>query len=480
MNYRAVLNLTGKVLLIEAALMLPSLMVALYYGEGDAWSFFLTIIILVVFAAPLAALRTGGERVFAREGFVIVAASWLLLSVFGALPFYLSGAIPSFVDGIFESISGFTTTGASILREIEGLPRGILFWRSFTHWVGGMGILVFTIALLPSIGGKSFHMLRAESPGPSTGKLVPKIADTAKILYIIYIAMTLLEIILLFVSGMPLYDSVVHAFGTAGTGGFSIKNASIAAYNSVAVDVIITVFMLLFGINFTVYFQLITGNLKSVFKNSELKFYLGLALFSVITITMNIAHMFDSVWMALRQAAFHVSSIMTTTGYTIGNFDLWPSYSKFLLVFLMLIGASAGSTGGGIKCIRAVILLKAAWGELIKIIHPSAVSTVKADGKTLDKTMVSSVALFFFLYLSVLIAAVALVSLDNLGIETTLTAVTATLGNIGPGLSLVGPAGNYAVFSPFSKIVLSFCMLVGRLEIYPMLLIFLPATWKSQ
>ncbi|EJP6471677.1 TrkH family potassium uptake protein [Clostridium botulinum] len=476
MNYPIVFKVLGDVIKYEALVMLFPLITSFYYGGKDANSFMITIGIMLIVGIMMSNIKPKNKTFYAKEGFLSVSICWIVISLFGALPFYISGAIPSFVDCIFETVSGFTTTGATILTEVESLPRGILFWRSFTHWIGGMGILIFTLALMPSIGGTTIHLLKAESPGPTPGKIVPRIKQTAKIMYLIYIVMTIVQIILLLIAGMPFYDTLIHAFGTAGTGGFSSMNSSVGAYNNVYIEVIITVFMLLFGINFNVYFQLIGGNIKQAFKNEEVRYYIGMVFIAMIIIAFNIKGMYGgSLKEGFRQSSFQVASIVTTTGYATTNFDLWPTLSKSILALLMITGCCAGSTGGGIKTVRIVLLFKAMKREINRIIHPRMVNSVKLDGKVIDDEIISQVGLFVFAYVSIIIIAVLLVSVDGMDIETTLSSVLATIGNIGPGFKVVGPIGNFSSYSPFSKIVFSFCMLAGRLEIYPMLVMFKPS-----
>ncbi|NFA61987.1 TrkH family potassium uptake protein [Clostridium sporogenes] len=476
MNYPIVFKVLGDVIKYEALVMLFPLITSFYYGGKDANSFMITIGIMLIVGIMMSNIKPKNKTFYAKEGFLSVSICWIVISLFGALPFYISGAIPSFVDCIFETVSGFTTTGATILTEVESLPRGILFWRSFTHWIGGMGILIFTLALMPSIGGTTIHLLKAESPGPTPGKIVPRIKQTAKIMYLIYIVMTIVQIILLLIAGMPFYDTLIHAFGTAGTGGFSSMNSSVGAYNNVYIEVIITVFMLLFGINFNVYFQLIGGNIKQAFKNEEVRYYIGMVFIAMIIIAFNIKGMYGgSLKEGVRQSSFQVASIVTTTGYATTNFDLWPTLSKSILALLMITGCCAGSTGGGIKTVRIVLLFKAMKREINRIIHPRMVNSVKLDGKVVDDEIISQVGLFVFAYVSIIIIAVLLVSVDGMDIETTLSSVLATIGNIGPGFKVVGPIGNFSSYSPFSKIVFSFCMLAGRLEIYPMLVMFRPS-----
>lgn len=479
MNFRMLLKILGLVLYIEAVGMVPSLLIAFYYGEGDAKSFLISILLLVLTGSALYRVKIITSDIYARDGFAIVALSWLMVSLFGALPFLISGAIPSVMDAVFESISGFSTTGSSILQDIESLPKGILFWRSSTHWIGGMGVLILMLAVLPSAKANSLHIMKAESTGPSPGKFVPKIGQAAKILYIIYAALTAIEVILLLAGGMSLYDSLIHAFGTAGTGGFSNKNSSVAAYNSVYIEMIISVFMLLFGVNFTLYYAVLKGNIKAVLRDEELRFYLGTVAASIILIAVNLnRNLFIPIGEALRYSIFQVSSIITTTGFATADFDQWTIFSQCILLVIMFIGASAGSTGGGIKCIRILLLFKIFKRELYKIIHPRSVHTVKLNKKVIADETLNSTMAFFFLYIFIFAASVLVVSLNGKDLITTLTAVIAALNNIGPGLAIVGPTGNFSEFSVLSKAVLSVCMIIGRLEIYPLLLLCTPAFWK--
>lgn len=480
MNITAILNIIGHVMKYEIILLLIPFFVALFYGQGDANAFLYTVLLMIPIALILIKIKGKKNEIYAKEGFLTVGLAWIVISFFGALPFVFSGAIPSLVDAFFEASSGFTTTGASILTEIQSLPKGILFWRSFTHWVGGMGFLIFILALMPTFSGNTIHLLKAESPGPTPGKIVPKIKQTAKILYAIYFVLTLIETIFLKGAGLSWYDSIIHALGTAGTGGFSNMNASVAAFNNPAVEWIITIFMLLFGVNFVLYFQLIRGNIKAFFKSEELKWYLIAVFASIIIIAVNIIPFnHGDVTKSIRDSAFQVSSIVTTTGYATVNFNLWPTLSKVILIMLMFMGAMAGSTGGGIKTIRIVIIFKAIRREIDKILHPRRVKSVKIDGNVVEEETISGVFLFIFAYIIISLIAIFIVSFDNFDITTTVTSVIATLSNIGPGLEIVGPAGNFSVFSDLSKLVLSFCMLAGRLEIYPMLILFSPSLWKK-
>ena len=480
MNITAILNIIGHVMKYEIILLLIPFFVALFYGQGDANAFLYTVLLMIPIALILIKIKGKKNEIYAKEGFLTVGLAWIVISFFGALPFVFSGAIPSLVDAFFETSSGFTTTGASILTEIQSLPKGILFWRSFTHWVGGMGFLIFILALMPTFSGNTIHLLKAESPGPTPGKIVPKIKQTAKILYAIYFVLTLIETIFLKSAGLSWYDSIIHALGTAGTGGFSNMNASVAAFNNPAVEWIITIFMLLFGVNFVLYFQLIRGNVKAFFKSEELKWYLIAVFASIIIIAVNIIPFnHGDVTKSIRDSAFQVASVVTTTGYATTDFNLWPTLSKMILVMLMFMGAMAGSTGGGIKTIRIVIIFKAIRREIDKILHPRRVKSVKIDGNVVEEETISGVFLFIFAYIIISLIAIFIVSFDNFDITTTVTSVIATLSNIGPGLEMVGPAGNFSAFSDLSKLVLSFCMLAGRLEIYPMLILFSPSLWKK-
>ena len=484
MNIKSIRFFLGHLLWIEAAFMLPALLISLHYREMETVCAFLYTMGLMAIFIPLLLLKTRGERkVYARDGLVIVSLSWIVLSIFGALPFVFSGCIPRFVDALFETISGFTTTGATVLTDVEALPRGVLYWRSFTHWLGGMGVLVFLLIIVPNGGrgrGDLLHVLRAESPGPVVGKLAPKLRQSARILYIIYFGLTVLEIILLCLGGMPVFDSLVHALGTAGTGGFSIKNASIGYYDSYYLQTVIAVFMVLFGVNFSVYYLLLLRQFRDVRKNEELRVYFAIIAIATLLITINILPLYGSVKDALHHSFFQVSSIITTTGYCTTDFNLWPEFSRILLVLLMVVGASAGSTGGGVKVARIVILFKALKNSVQKLIHPRAVRVVKLDGAILEDPVIRATSTYMTAYWLLMAAAVLLVSLDNLSLETTVSSVFACFNNIAPGLDLVGAVGNYSVFSDFSKIVLSLTMLLGRLEIFPMLMLFIPQTWKEK
>lgn len=480
MNLRAVLRTIGILLLCEAAAMVPSLIVALIYKGNDVLSLVYTIILLLVVSLPLTKLKLRSKNIFAKDGFAIVALGWILMSFFGALPFVFSGAAPSLVDAFFEASSGFTTTGASILTNVEILPRGIVFWRSFTHWIGGMGVIVLTLAILPTIGAGAMQMLKAESPGPNPGKLVPRVGETAKILYGIYFVITILEIALLVLAGLPLFDACIHAFGTVGTGGFSSMNASVGAYNNVYAEVIITIFTFICGANFTLYYYMLKGDLKAPFKDEEFRFYFGVVLTAIILITLDLNfNLFHNIWESLRHSSFQVVTIISTTGYVSYNFEQWSMFSKIILFILMFIGGCAGSTTGSIKNIRILLLFKVMKRELMQIVHPNAVYTVKLGKKSVDEKTLSEVLGFFFMYIVIYIAGVLIVSLDNMDWATTFSSVAATLGNVGPGFGVVGAVGNYSTLSVLSKLTLSILMIVGRLEIYPILLISMPSFWKK-
>lgn len=477
MNFKLVLRITGSTLLLGGAVLLLPLAVALFYRENP-WPFLYTLMVILPLGAVLRYVPRTDTSFFAREGFFTVALIWLLFGALGALPFWFSGQFGSYVDCLFESVSGFTTTGASILPAVEHLPRGLLFWRSFTHWLGGMGVLILTTALLPSLGISSTYLIRAESPGPITSKLVPKSSQSSKILYGIYLVLTVIEIVTLRLVGMPWYDSVIHAMSTAGTGGFSCKNISIGAYGSPVIEVVITIFMLLFSINFALYFLLICGKLREVLKSDELRFFLSMVFLSTAVIAWNLQGSYASLWDRVRHAAFQVASIVSTTGFSSVDFDLWPEFSRILLVMLMFIGACAGSTGGGMKCARVLVLFKSIRREICSIIHPRSVTVVKLDGEAVAERTLSTIQTFFVTYMFFIFAASLIVGLDNFSFGTTLTSVITCVSNVGPGLEAVGPLQNFSAFSPLSKLTLSFCMIVGRLEVFPLLVLFSRNAWK--
>lgn len=480
MNYALIFKLIGNILKIEAAFMLVPLIVSFIYNGEDKAAFALSVIILAVCGILLSLIKPKAKKFNIKDAFASTALSWLFLSLCGALPFYFSGCFKSFIDCVFESISGFTTTGSTILTDIESLPKGILFWRSFSHWIGGMGVLVFMLAIMPSMNASSINLLRAESTGPSPNRVVPQIKETARILYLIYLTMTAVLIILLLISGLPLYDSLIHAFSAAGTGGFSNMNASVGAYNNIAAEIILTVFVFLFGVNFSLYFYLLKRNFKQILKDEELRFYFIIVITAIAVITINITNIYGSVWEALRHSSFQVSTIITTTGFSTADFNLWHPLSQGILMLLMLTGCCAGSTGGGIKLIRIVIMFKTVKVELNKMIHPQSVKVVTVNGKKIDGDIVSKVGMFFFIYFAICVVSVMLVSIEGKDILTNVTAVISTLSNIGPGLSAVGPAENFSSFTPFSKIIFSFCMIAGRLEFFPVLILFKPSLWMKK
>lgn len=479
MNFSIVRYIIGYLLQFEGGFLLLPTLVGILYGETKAAiSFFITAALCFAAGKLLSLKRPAHKELYTREGFAAVALGWLILSMFGALPFVFSGDIPNYIDALFETISGFTTTGASILVDVEALTHASLFWRSFTHWIGGMGVFVFIMSVLPLMGGTTMNLMRAESPGPSVSKLLPRVKDTAKILYQIYIGITIIECVLLCLCGMELFDSLTTTFGTVGTGGFGIKSDSIAGYSPLIQNVV-TLFMILSGVNYAAYFCILRKQFKEAFSIEEVKWYFMIILASVGIITLNIHDMYSSLGESIRHAFFQVGSIITTTGFATVDFNGWPQLSKTILVLLMFVGACAGSTGGGIKVSRIVILFKAAHKELSMMIHPRQVKKTKMDGHVITHETLRSTNVFISVYLIILLLSVLLIGIDNYDFTTNFTAVVATLNNIGPGLELVGPAENFALFSPFSKCVLMFDMLAGRLELFPMLIILLPSCWKK-
>ena len=482
MNYRLIFNIIGRILCVEAAFMVPALIIALFAHEsaaaiGFGWSVLATA--GVGFA--LAAVKAKRSHFFARDGMAAVGLGWILVSVFGALPMYFSGAIPAFVDACFETVSGFTTTGSTILADIEALPMSVSYWRSFTHWLGGMGVLVFVLAIGPKYqkSGETLYVLRAESPGPVVGKLVPRMQQTAVILYKIYIAMTLVQIVLLCIFGMPLFDAVTITFGTAGTGGFAIKNDSLASYGTVC-QAITTLFMVLFSINFALYYLLLIKDFRSVWKNEELRVFLGIIVLAVAAIAIDVYPIFGSALSSVHHSAFQVASIMSTTGYMTADFDLWPQFSRTLLFLLMFVGAMAGSTGGGLKVVRISIIIKAVRRSIASALHPNSVNLVHMDGERVDEDVVNGVKEYMLIYILIMAGSVLLLSIDPfVDFEASVTAVVTCLNNVGPGLGLVGPTCNFAEFSVFSKLLLSADMLLGRLELFPILILACPSAWKK-
>ena len=479
MNYKMMGRFIAQILFIEILFMAPALLIGVFAGEAAAWQgFLLTMAVTLVVAGILYLLcKSAPSALNAKEGLVCVGVSWIIMSMFGCLPFVFSGAIPRFVDALFEIVSGFTTTGASILAAPADMPRSILYWRSFSHWLGGMGVLVFLLALNPG-GGKGFtmHLLRAESPGPDVGKLVPKMKKTATILYLLYIALTVLNIIFLLIGGMPLFDALCTAFGTAGTGGFGVRNDSIASYSPYLQNVT-TVFMVLFGVNFSCYYLLLLGQFKSVFKDDELRLYIGIILVAIALIVWNLQGVYGTLGETVRHAAFQVSSIITTTGYATTDFDLWPSFSKMILLALMMIGASAGSTGGGIKVGRVLLLFKSLRRNIRQVTRPSSVQVIRSNGQVTDEKIITNTNAYLAAYVIIMVVSVILISLDGFSPTTNISAVFACFNNIGPGLEAVGPTCNFAGFSDLSKIVLILDMLAGRLEIFPILVLLSRRTW---
>lgn len=478
MNYRFIAYVLGWILNVQGIFLLVPSLVALYYKEGSGFAFLIAAGISLGIGAALTIRKPKNKNFYAKDGFLTVALGWVVLSVSGALPFIISSEIPSVVDALFETISGYTTTGATILSDVEAMSKCMLFWRSFTHFIGGMGILVFVLCILPLAGGNNMHLMRAESPGPSVGKLVPRVRYTAMILYGIYTALTVLECVLLLFGGMSFFEAICTSFATAGTGGFGIKNSSIADY-SIYIQNVVAVFMVIFGVNFTVYFLILVKKPLDALKSEELRTYLLVVLTATIMIGINIRGHFSSIWMSFQQAFFQVATIITTTGFATTDFNLWPTFSKTILVALMFCGACAGSTGGGIKVSRIVIALKNVKNSVEAFIHPKSIRIIRMDGKKVSSDVVRSVNTYIVLFLLLFVSSVLLISLENYSFETCFTSVAATINNIGPGLDGVGPMENFAKFNPFSKCVFMFDMLAGRLELIPMVILFTPWLWKK-
>ena len=480
MNYKMMGRFIAQILSIEGIFMIPALLISLFGGEAGAASGFLyTLALIVVIIAVLFLLcRNAPSAFYAKEGLVCVGVSWIVLSLVGCLPFYISREIPLYIDAFFEIVSGFTTTGSSILPNVEALSKGLLYWRSFSHWLGGMGVLVFLLAFTGEQGkGFTMHLLRAESPGPSVGKLVPKMRKTASILYLIYIGLTVINVIFLLIGKMPLFEAVCTAFGTAGTGGFGVKNDSLAGYSPYLQNVT-TVFMALFGINFSCYYLLLLCKVRSVFKDEELRLYLGIVFCSIALIVLNLRGFYDTLGEAIRHAAFTVSSIMTTTGYATTDFDLWPAFSKAIIMLLMVIGACAGSTGGGLKVARLMLLRKSLKRNIGQVMQPRKVQVIRNNGGVVDEKVLANANAYLSAYVVILFLSFLIVSLDNFSVGTNFTAVLACFNNIGPGLEAVGPTCNFSAYSTLSKLVLCFDMLAGRLEIFPILVLFTRNTWR--
>ncbi|MCC5909994.1 MAG: TrkH family potassium uptake protein [Clostridiaceae bacterium] len=480
MNYGIVIKVLGSLLLFEAIALVPSLGISLYTGEHDSQAFTYTILILITVGFAMVKIPNKSRRIKSKEALTIVTLGWILVSFFGSLPFVFSGSIPSFVDAFFETISGLTTTGATIIDDIEVLPKGILFWRSFTHWLGGMGILVLTLAILPAIGVGGFQIFKAESPGPISDKLVPRMKDTAKILYTAYLGITILQIILLYIGGLSFYESLIHTFGTVGTGGFSTRNSSIGAFDSSYIVLVIAFFMIVSGVNFSLYYDLYKRRWRGIIRNSELKLYLSIIAACVLLITINLnGKLYDSLFDTFKHALFQVASFITTTGYATTNYEEWTSFSRAILFFLMFVGGSAGSTGGGVKVIRLLILFKLVKREIAKILHPRAMIPVQINGKVISSDVVASVTSFFFLYLILFAVGTLLISLEGIGFLSASSSVAATLGNIGPGFEFVGPTQTYSQFTVPSKLFLSLLMLFGRLELFTVFILLTPSFWEK-
>ena len=478
MNYVMIVVVLGWVSCFNAVfLMLPAL-VGLFYQEQAAWAFIWSSLISLLAGGAMLIHKPRKKTLYAKEGFVIVSLSWILMSLLGALPLCISGAIPSYVDAVFEAVSGFTTTGASIVPAVEDLPKCCLFWRSFTHWIGGMGVLVFVMAFIPLSGAGNMNLMRAESPGPMVSKLVPRIKTTAFLLYAMYFGLTLLQFICLLIADMPVFDAVNTTFATAGTGGFGFKNDSMASYSPV-IQIIITVFMILFGVNFNFYFFLLYRRFRDAFRISEVWVYFGVIFASIAVITWNISSTYESLGDAARDAAFSVGSVITTTGFATADFNLWPELSRTILLLLMFIGACAGSTGGGIKVSRFIIMFKTMFKEIRMQTHPKLVKKIKMDGHEISHDTIRAMNNYLIAYFAIFAVSVLIISVENYDFITNFSAVAATFNNIGPGLELVGPTGNFAFFSDTSKLVLIFDMLAGRLELFPILVLFSPATWKK-
>ena len=481
MNRRMICYLTGRVLIVEGVLMVLSVIVGLIYKETMTWVFAPAIATAVIFGVLLSFKKPKNTDIYAREGMFVVAASWILMSLIGALPFWFTGQLPTFWDCIFEIVSGFTTTGASILSNPEYLPKCVIFWRSFSHWIGGMGVLVFVLAIIPMSDNRSLHLMRAEVPGPVVGKLVPRMRSTAKILYGTYTAMTAVLVIMLIAGGMPVFDSFCTAFGTAGTGGFSVHSAGIGLYSSAYIEIVLSVFMLLFGINFNLYYFILIGKAKQVFKNEEARVYIFVVIVATLLIGANVMTMYANFGESLRYSFFQVASILTTTGFATADFaGQWPQFSQHILLLLMIMGACAGSTGGGIKISRVIVLIKSFFHDIVSAIHPRGVSVIRMDKKPLEKGMISAVKSYLSIYVIIICVSVLLLSIDGFDLVTNLSAELACFNNIGPGIGSVGPMSNYSAYSGFSKILLALNMLLGRLEIFPILVLFTPQMWKKR
>lgn len=480
MDTKIVRYILCRMLGVEAALLLVPVLVAVIYQEKCGIVFLIPIVILCLLFWVVGRKRPEHGQIYGKEGMVIVALAWILWSLFGAMPFTLSGYIPSYVDAFFETVSGFTTTGSSIIPDVEVLPHCLLFWRSFTHWIGGMGVLVFVLVVTSLDRKNSMHLMRAEVPGPEKDKLVPKAMSTARILYGMYLTLTVIEMVFLVIGGMNLFDSMIFSFGSAGTGGFSNYADSVAHFNSAYIDGVITVFCALFGVNFALFYFMILGDFKSILKNEELRTYILLIAGATAAIMLNIHSLYPTIGKSFRYAVFQVVTVITTTGYSTADFAQWPMFSKAVLMMLTVIGACASSTGGGIKVSRLLVEMKCVKREIVQLAHPKSVGIIRIGGKKVSSDVLRTIYIYFIAYIGILIGSVVLVSLDNFDFETTFSAVLTTLGNVGPGMAQVGPMGNFAEFSPLSKLILCFDMLAGRLEIFPFLVLFTAPAWRRK
>ena len=479
MNNRMISYILGRMLGVEAVILLIPALVAGIYQES-VYPFLITSAGLMVLAMLTGRKKPENSTIYGKEGFIIIASAWILWSVFGAIPFYISGAIPSYIDALFETVSGFTTTGSTILTDIAAMPKGLNFWRCLTHWIGGMGVLVFVMVIVSLEEKNSMHLMRAEVPGPEKDKLVPRARESARILYGMYLLLTIAEVIFLRLGGMDWYDSIIHSFSTAGTGGFNNRNNSVAYYDSAYIDGVITIFMILFGINFNMYYFLLLKKMKAVFKNEEVRAYLGIIAAATLAITINILHIYEAPLKAFRYAVFQVASVITTTGFATADYNMWPEFSKCMLLAIMVVGACAGSTGGGMKVSRVLILLKSIKRDLKQIIHPKSVNIVKVNGKKVGEDTVQDAFIYLIAYVGIMIVSILIVSLNNFDFATTFSGVLTTMNNVGPGIAAVGPIENFSAFSPLSKIVFCLDMLIGRLEIFPFLVLFSPDLWRRK
>ena len=480
MNKRMTSYILGRMLGVEALVLLLPAFVSVIYGESGWTAVLLTSIVLLAVFWVFGRKKPEDSKIYGKDGFIIIACAWILWSIFGAMPFWISREIPSYIDALFETVSGFTTTGSTILTNVEGLSYGLQFWRCLTHWIGGMGVLVFVMVIVSLEDKNSMHLMRAEVPGPETDKLVPKARDSAKILYAMYFVLTFLQVILLKLGGMNWYDSIIHSFSTAGTGGFGNRNNSIAYYDSAYIDGVITVFMILFGINFNMYYFILLKKFKLVFKNEEVRTYLGIIAAATIAITIHITHMYGSSLKAFRYAVFQVAALITTTGFVTADYNLWTEFAKCILLGIMMIGACAGSTGGGMKVSRILIMAKSVGREIKRLLHPKSVNVVKVNGKKVGEDTLQGVYMYFVAYMAIFAISVLLISLNNFDFATSFSGVLTTINNVGPGISGVGPIENFSAFSNFSKIVFSLDMLIGRLEIFPFLVLFSPDLWRRK